>query len=171
MTAGLPTSLFVADSGWQLAPMNVADGHRSSASHWSIMVQASSLACSHWVNSARNSGVISAGPMRMSTWAPSGKGVSVWGTTRPFLTIPIRALEEGHKIWQKRLTPALIESVLAQALDDLESRLTRHGYHARALADLLWVRPADIHAFLAGRLPTSRTQELQQELLAAGLPL
>jgi cystathionine beta-lyase/cystathionine gamma-synthase len=62
-------------------------------------------------------------------------------------------------------------SVLARDLDDLEPRLTRHGYHAKALADLLQVQPADIRAFLAGRLPASRTQELQQELLAVGLPL
>jgi hypothetical protein len=49
--------------------------------------------------------------------------------------------------------------------------LTRHGYNADALADLLHVRPAEIRAFLAGRLPPNRTQELQQELLGAGLPL
>jgi hypothetical protein len=82
-----------------------------------------------------------------------------------------RAFEEGHKIGQKPLTPELIESVLARDLDGLEPRLTRHGYNAKALADLLQVRPADIRAFLAGRLPPSRTQELQQELLAAGFPL
>jgi type II secretory pathway predicted ATPase ExeA len=83
----------------------------------------------------------------------------------------IRALEEGHTIGQKPLTPELIESVLARDLDDLEPRLTRHGYNVKALADLLQVRPTDIRAFLAGRLPPSRTQDLQQELLAAELPL
>jgi len=82
-----------------------------------------------------------------------------------------RALEEGYKIGQKPLAPDLIESVLARDLDDLEPRLTRHGYNAKTLADLLNVRLTDIRAFLAGRLPPSRTQELQQELLAAGLPL
>jgi hypothetical protein len=82
-----------------------------------------------------------------------------------------RALEGGHTIGQKPLTPELIESVLARDLDDLESRLTRHGYNAKALAELLQVRPTDIRAFLAGRLPPSRTQELRQELLAAGLPV
>jgi hypothetical protein len=60
---------------------------------------------------------------------------------------------------------------LARDLDDLEPRLTRHGYHVKALADLLHVRPTGIRAFLEGRLPPSRPQELQQELLAAGLPL
>jgi hypothetical protein len=82
-----------------------------------------------------------------------------------------RALEEGHKSGQKPLTPDLIESVLARDLDDLEPRLTRHGYNANALADLRQVRPTDIRAFLAGQLPPSRTQAWQQALLAAGLPL
>src|SRR5262245_40283573 len=64
-----------------------------------------------------------------------------------------------------------IESVLARDLDDLEPHLMRHGYNAKALADLLNIRPAEIRAFLAAAYPTSRTQELQQELLTAGLPL
>jgi hypothetical protein len=46
--------------------------------------------------------------------------------------------------------------MLARDVKDLEPRLTRHGYHAQALADLLNVRHADIRAFLAGRLPSSR---------------
>jgi hypothetical protein len=61
--------------------------------------------------------------------------------------------------------------VLARDLDDLEPHLTHHGYNAKSLADLLNVRRADLRAFLAGRLPLSRTQEVQPELLAAGLPL
>jgi hypothetical protein len=74
-------------------------------------------------------------------------------------------------VGQKPLTPEFIAGVLARDLDDLEPRVTRHGYNVRALADLLHGRPVAIRSFLAGRLPPSRTQELQQELLAAGLPL
>jgi cystathionine beta-lyase/cystathionine gamma-synthase len=59
-------------------------------------------------------------------------------------------------VGQKPLTPELFESMLARDVKDLEPRLTRHGYHAQALADLLNVRRADIRAFLAGRLPSSR---------------
>jgi hypothetical protein len=62
-------------------------------------------------------------------------------------------------VGQKPLTPELIDSVLARDLDDMEPRCTRHGSHAKALADLLHVRCADIRAFLAGRLPPSQTQE------------
>jgi hypothetical protein len=38
-------------------------------------------------------------------------------------------------------------------LDDLEPRLTRHGYNAKTLAELLHVGSTDVRAFLAGRLP------------------
>jgi hypothetical protein len=59
-------------------------------------------------------------------------------------------------VGQKPLTLELIASLLARDVDDLQPRLTRHGYYAQALADLLNVRRADIHALLAGRLPPSR---------------
>jgi hypothetical protein len=49
--------------------------------------------------------------------------------------------------------------------------LTRHGYHVKALSEVLNVRPREIRSFLQGRLPPSRTQELQQEMLAVGIPL
>jgi len=78
---------------------------------------------------------------------------------------------QRYKVGQKPITPGLIGSVLAHDLDDSEPRLIRHDYNAKVLADLLNVRPVDIRAFLAGQLPPNRTQELQQELLAAGLPL
>jgi len=61
--------------------------------------------------------------------------------------------------------------VLAHDLESLEPRLMRQGYNAKALADLLHVRQGEIRALFHGRLPPRRTQELQQEMLAAGLPL
>ena len=57
------------------------------------------------------------------------------------------------------------------AYADLEPRLTRHGYNVKVLAEVLNVRPREIRSFLQGRLPSSRTQELQHEMLAAGIPL
>jgi hypothetical protein len=61
--------------------------------------------------------------------------------------------------------------VLAKGLDDVEPTLARHGYGPRALAEVLQVRPAEIRAFLRGRLPSGRAQELQNELRAVGIPL
>ena len=76
-----------------------------------------------------------------------------------------------HRAGQKPITPEIIESILAQGLDDMEPTLARHGYGAKALADLLHVRPTEIRAFLRGRLPAGRAQELQSELRAVGIPL
>ena len=53
----------------------------------------------------------------------------------------------------------------------LEPRLTRHGYTAKTLAELLDTKPAEIRSFLNGNLTPARTQELQNNLLAIGIPL
>lgn len=82
-----------------------------------------------------------------------------------------RAFEEGSRIGQKPIGAEVIDAVLVKGLDDLEPRLTRHGYNVRALSELLNVRQREIRSFLQGRLPPSRTQELQHEMLAAGIPL
>ena len=48
---------------------------------------------------------------------------------------------------------------------------SRHGYNAKALAELLDTKPAEIRSFLHGNLTPARTQELQNNLLAIGIPL
>ena len=53
----------------------------------------------------------------------------------------------------------------------LEAALTRYGYNARVLAELLNVRSAVVRAFLHGQLTHGRTQDLHAQLLAAGLPV
>ena len=60
----------------------------------------------------------------------------------------------------------MIETVLAQDIDGLEPTLTRQGYNAKVLAELLNAKPREIKSFLSGRLAPGRTQELQ-----SGLPL
>jgi type II secretory pathway predicted ATPase ExeA len=82
-----------------------------------------------------------------------------------------RAFEEGYRAGQKPITPEVINMALVNDLDDLEPRLTRHGYNVKALSEMLNVRPREIRSFLHGQLPPSRTQELQQEMLAVGIPL
>lgn len=83
----------------------------------------------------------------------------------------ILALEKGHRVGQKPVTAELVKSVLAKGLDDLEPTLVRHGYSAKALAEILNLKPAEVRAFLHGRLEPSRLQELQTELRVAGLPV
>lgn len=81
------------------------------------------------------------------------------------------ALEEGYKVGQKPVGAEVIDTVLAKDLDGLEPRLTRQGYNVKALADLLNAKPAEVRSFLRGKLPPSQTQEFQNEIRAAGIPL
>ena len=82
-----------------------------------------------------------------------------------------RALEEAYKVGQKPVSADMIENVLAKDINALEPRLTRQGYNAKVLAELLNAKPREIKSFLSGQLAPGRTQELQSELLAAGIPL
>ncbi len=81
------------------------------------------------------------------------------------------AFEEGYRIGQKPVTAEIINAILAKDINALEPTLMRHGYNVKALAELLDTRPAEIRSFLHGNLAPARTQELQNELLAIGLPL
>jgi type II secretory pathway predicted ATPase ExeA len=85
-----------------------------------------------------------------------------------YLTV---ALEAAYKIGQKPVSAEMIDSVLAQDINGLESTLTRHGYSCKVVADLVHARPAEIRSFLQGRLSANRAQELREEMLAAGIPL
>lgn len=92
-------------------------------------------------------------------------------TPLQFETYLTRSFEEGYKVGQKPVTVEVIESVLAKDIDDLEPRLTRHGYNAKVLAEVLNAKPREIRALLRGQLAPGRTQELQHEMLAVGIPL
>jgi len=48
-----------------------------------------------------------------------------------------RALEEAYKVDQKPVGADMIENVLAKDINGLEPRLTRQGYNAKVLAELL----------------------------------
>src|SRR6516164_8087090 len=82
-----------------------------------------------------------------------------------------RALEEAYKVGQKPVEADMIENVLAKDINGLEPRLTRQGYNAKVLAELLNAKPREIKSFLSGQLASGRTRELQSELLAARIPL
>jgi len=79
--------------------------------------------------------------------------------------------EEAYQVGQKPVTAEMIEGVLAQDINGLESTLTRSGYGLKVVAELVNVRPTEIRSFLQGRLSANRAQELRDEMLAAGIPL
>jgi hypothetical protein len=65
----------------------------------------------------------------------------------------------------------VLETVLSRQLDDLEPRLTRHGYSVKNLADQFNAKPAEVRLFLRGALDAERTRELSEQMRVAGLPL
>ncbi len=81
------------------------------------------------------------------------------------------ALEAAYLFGEKPVTTAIVESVLSKQIDDLEPTLTRHGYDVRGLAEQFNAKPAEIKSLFRGQLDPVRAQELQEQMLAAGLPL
>jgi type II secretory pathway predicted ATPase ExeA len=81
------------------------------------------------------------------------------------------AFEEGFRVGEKPVTAEVVHSVLSRHLEDLEPKLTRHGYTVRTLADQFNAKPAEIKLFLQGQLDPARTRELSDQMLAAGLPI
>lgn len=79
--------------------------------------------------------------------------------------------EQAYRLGQKPITREIIETVLAVGLDDLEPKLIRHGYNAKALAELLNVRTTEVRSFLQGQLPPGRTQDMRDQMLKIGIPL
>lgn len=81
------------------------------------------------------------------------------------------AFEAAYQIGEKPITASIIESVLSKQLDDLEPTLTRHGYNIKSLAEQFSAKPTEIRQLFRGQLEASRMRELQEQILAAGLPL
>jgi len=82
-----------------------------------------------------------------------------------------RMLEQAYRFGEKPVTATIVNSTLAADLHALEPTLTRHGYSVKALSELLHIRQPEVRSFLYGQLPPGRTEELHNQLLAAGIPL
>ena len=81
------------------------------------------------------------------------------------------AFEAAFQVGEKPITAAIVESVLSKQLDDLEPTLTRHGYNVKTLAEQFSAKPAELRLLFRGQLEPARMQELQEQMLAAGLPI
>jgi type II secretory pathway predicted ATPase ExeA len=81
------------------------------------------------------------------------------------------ALEAAFQVGEKPVTVAITESVLSRQMDDLEPTLTRHGYDVKGLAEQFNAKPVEIKSLLNGQLDAVRTRELQDLMMAAGLPI
>jgi hypothetical protein len=81
------------------------------------------------------------------------------------------AFEAAYMSGESPVSATVVESILAKDIDGLEQKLTRNGYNVKALATTVNVQPKVIRSFLRGKLSPGQSQEIQQEMLAAGIPL
>lgn len=92
-------------------------------------------------------------------------------------TIPkqgeLRERELRHLVRKRKkpISDAIVDSVLSKQIDDLEPTLTRHGYTAKVLTELLGTRPGEIRSLFRQTLEPDRVRELKDKMLAAGLPV
>ena len=82
-----------------------------------------------------------------------------------------RAFTEAFHLGTQQVTRDIMEETLAIGFDDLDARLARIGYSAKALAEQFDARPAEINKLLKGKLDSERTQELTDAMRLAGLPV
>lgn len=82
----------------------------------------------------------------------------------------VRAFEAGFEIGAKPIDAGVIGAVLSRQFDDLEPQLTRNGYDVRSLVEQFDSKPAEIRQLLRGDLDPGRSQELLDQMRAAGLP-
>jgi len=81
------------------------------------------------------------------------------------------AMEAAYQAGEKPVTGAIVESVLSKQIDELEPKLTRHGYDLRGLTEQFHAKPAEIKLLFRGQLDPARTKELTDQMLMAGLPI
>ena len=74
----------------------------------------------------------------------------------------VLAFEEALRVDVKPVTVEVVESVLSRHMDDLEPRLVRHGYDARAVAELIGAKPGEVRLLLQGRLEASRARGMDR---------
>jgi hypothetical protein len=89
-------------------------------------------------------------------------GNGVHDQTESAFTLPRNAHDA------KPLDAGIIEA--SPQLNDLEPQLTRNGYDLRSLVEQFDAKPAEIRRLLRGDLDQGRSQELMDEMRAAGLP-
>lgn len=81
------------------------------------------------------------------------------------------SFEAAYQLGEKPVTAAIVESILSKQIDDLEPTLMRHGYSVKTLAEQFGAKPAEIRSLFRNQLEPARARQLQQQMLAAGLPL
>ena len=83
----------------------------------------------------------------------------------------LRSFDAAFQVGEKPVTTAVVESILSKHINDVEPTLVRNGYNVKSLAEQFNAKPSEIKAFFRAQLDPVRMRDLQQQMLAAGLPL
>jgi len=62
---------------------------------------------------------------------------------------------------EKPVTPTIVQATLAPDMHELEPTLTRYGYNAKALSELLHIRQAEVRSFLPDSCRRARGRTAQ----------
>ncbi|WP_175858036.1 AAA family ATPase [Burkholderia anthina] len=81
------------------------------------------------------------------------------------------ALEAAYQAGEQPVTASVVESVLSRQIDDLEPTLTRRGYRTKDLVELFDAKATEIKAMFNNTLEPTRSTELREKMLRAGLPI
>jgi N-acetyl-anhydromuramyl-L-alanine amidase AmpD len=81
------------------------------------------------------------------------------------------SLEVGYQAGEQTISADLVESVLSKQLEELEPTLTRHGYRVKDLVEQFDAKASEVKALFNNQLDPSRTAELRDRMLRAGLPI
>ncbi len=80
-----------------------------------------------------------------------------------------KAVQLGHQLGEKAITPELIDQVLRADLNSLEAQLARNGYQFKSICELLGAVPKEVNEFLQGKLNSQRKHEFVQKLRDIGI--
>ena len=78
---------------------------------------------------------------------------------------------EAYKAGGNKVDTEIIDLVISKDINDIEPTLSRLGYNAKAIADVLNIRPNEAKLFMRGKVSGSRHEEIRDGLLAVGIPL
>ncbi len=80
-----------------------------------------------------------------------------------------KSLVKAHQIGQKPVDLETLQTTISADLNGIEANLTRHGYNIKAISESVDARPAELRSFFKGRLVSSRSKEIQDEILKLGI--
>ncbi len=82
-----------------------------------------------------------------------------------------QAIQSGHQLGEKIITPELIEQTLSFDLNSLEAQLARKGYQLKDTCEMLNATAKEVQDYLQGKSNSPRKNEFIQKLRSIGISI